>query len=238
MKRTCQGIASFCSCFHFNILAHMTEWFFSQNGRWWRMRERESRVCSKDLIKPHHGMSYCDSRDQDRGVCVCSVQLWIISTLFLLWPTCTGRRIWELCPHTSSGLSSFTCYHRESARSGAKGSPYGEPYVGFKLSISAGDNLGHERHLRCTFLLNVQWLHGAAWLDPPCGLFADWCSLMSNFHLPCSYPGDVYSWSLRKTPISTFFPSLRKSYQPLLLLLSMGCHGYSYQIVWLAHEFV
>lgn len=57
----------------------------------------------KDLIKLHHGMSYCDSRDQDRGVCVCSVQLWIISTLFLLWPTCIERWIWEYA-HMSAGL--------------------------------------------------------------------------------------------------------------------------------------
>lgn len=55
-----------------------------------------------------------------------------------------------MCPHESFFLSYL---HREAARGG---SPYGKPYVDFKLSISAGDNLGQKRHQRCLFPLNVQ----------------------------------------------------------------------------------
>lgn len=73
---------SFQMCFPFNKLIH--DWVISEPR--WQMTKDE-REWSKDLIKPHHGMSYCDSGDQNRGDCVCSVQLWIISTLFLLWPT-------------------------------------------------------------------------------------------------------------------------------------------------------
>lgn len=117
----------------------------------WQMMRDERGTRSKDLIKTRHGMSYCDSRDQDRGVCVCSLQLWIISTLFLLWPTCAERR---MCPHESLFLFYFHC---DSARGGLGGrSPYGKPYVNMKLSISAGDNQSHRRHPRCMFPPNVQ----------------------------------------------------------------------------------
>lgn len=149
-------------------------------------------------------MSYCDSRDQDRGVCVCSVQLWIISTLFLLWPTCTERRIWEYA-HMSARSFLLFYFHCEAAR-GA--SPYGKPYANFKLSVSAGDNLGHERHPRCTLPLNVRSIRSCTAESLPRCI----CRLLKVYKQ--FSPPSVFSswrrflWSPWKTPISTLLHSL------------------------------
>lgn len=153
-------------------------------------------------------MSCCDSRDQDSGVCVCSVQLWIISTLFLLWPTCSERRIWEYA-HMSAEFSSYLILTVRLP----EGSPYGEPYADFKLSISGGDNLEPRKHPGCTWLQN--WTADTrrqSWIPPPVLLRT--CRLLKVYKLffffffyhPSSYLHDVeFLWSPWKTPISIFF---------------------------------
>lgn len=159
----------------------MTEWFLSQDGRWWGMREERS-VYSKDLIKTHHGMSYSDSRDGERGVCVCLLQLWIISTLFLLWPTWSLQRGgWESEPTWTQVLfSSQGCL---------RASPYAKPYVNFKFAIPDRDNLGHGRISH--FPLNTQsvWKHTAQSL-----LTVKMFS--SSSHLLTSRPHDVDLYGL------------------------------------------
>lgn len=170
--------------------------------------ERERGVRSKDLIKTHHGMSYCDSRDQDRGVCVCSLQLWIISTLFLLWPTCTERRIWEYA-HMSAGLSGL--FSPWGCRRGwlvmvvvvvvvGGCSPYGKPYVNFNLSVSAGDN--HGPAAGCT-----HWTADAP--SPSCCAFTECWRFTSDPRLPSVFSSwRRFLWSPWMTPISTLLHSL------------------------------
>lgn len=100
--------------------------------------ENERGVCSKDLIKPHHRMSYCDFRDQDRAVCVCSVQLWIISTLFLLWPTCTESRSSEYA-HVSTQVFLPAVF---SGGASWRSSPQSQLWY-VKLSISVREQVAH-----------------------------------------------------------------------------------------------
>lgn len=192
----------------------------------------ERRMYSKDLIKTHHGMFYCDSREPGRGVCVCSLQLWIISTLFSLWPTCAERR---MCPRVPAPVLFSLCGCR-----GVEGSPYGKPDVNSKWSLSAGDNQGHKRHPRCMFPLTAQSLCRLHCSVPEqcCSAFGDRCRFKHTFHLPF-----VFSlWRIFLVPMEdsqqriTSFPL--KSIQSLLLLLTVGYHGYRSRMVWLVHEFV
>ncbi len=134
-------------------------------------------------------MSYCDSREQDRGVCVCSLQLWVISTLFLLWPTCSERRMWD-CAHMSAGSCLiFTMKLPEG----------GLLMVNLMLTLNCQTLLKtiriitgfhsvryHETCSRCE----------AALLNPACGVFADFGRFKSNFHLPSSSPCDVDFYGL------------------------------------------
>lgn len=137
----------------------------------WQMMKNERGVCSKDLIKPRHGMSCCDSREQDIAVCVCSLQLWIISTLFLLWPTCAERRIWE-------NAQVFHCA-LVSPRGRYRGSPHCKTHVDFKYSVS-GD-VSHTRHPRCiTATVNTRlhcWTPPAVHLQIVAGVRAIFTSL-------------------------------------------------------------
>ena len=135
-------------------------------------------------------MSYCDFRDQDGGGCVCSGQLWIISTLFLLWPTCTKRRIWKYA-NMSGGLSSVSL---------PEGSPSGKPYVNLKLSDSAGDNLSTQAvclqnvHVRCEAVLPVQ---------------LQTVEYLRGNSLPCVLSSwRRFLWSPWMAPISTLLHSL------------------------------
>lgn len=84
-------------------------------------------------------------------------------------------------------------------------SPYGKPYVNFTLSISAGDNLGHNRHPRCMFPLNEQSIWGCtAEALPRC-----FCRSLKQFSPPFVLSSwRRFLWSPRKTPISTLLHSL------------------------------
>lgn len=148
-------------------------------------------------------MSYCDSRDQDRGVCVCSLQLWIISTLFLLWPTCAERR---MCPHESLFLFYFHC---DSAGGGVGG---GLLMVNLMLTWNCRSLL---EIIRAIGDIHAVCFHGtcsrcdAALLNPSGGAFADCWRFTGNFHLPfVSSPWRRFFWSPWKTPISTLLHSL------------------------------
>lgn len=190
---------------------------------------RERRMYSKDLIKTRHGMFYCDSREPGRGVCVCSLQLWIISTLFSLWPTCAERR---MCPRVPAPVlfSLWGCR-------GLEGSPYGKPDVNSKWSLSAGDNQGHKRHPRFMFPLTVQPLCRLHCSVTAAVLLEIVEGLNTLFTSPSSFPCDVFFCSPWKTHQHiTSFPL--KSIQSLLLLLTVGYHGYRSRMVWLVHEFV
>lgn len=160
----------------------------------------ERRMYSKDLIKTHHGMFYCDSREPGRGVCVCSLQLWIISTLFSLWPTCAERR---MCPRVPAPVLFSLCGCR-----GVEGSPYGKPDVNSKWSLSAGDNQGHKRHPRCMFPLTVQSLCRLHCSVPAVVLLEIVAGLNTLFTSPSSFPCDVFFWSPWKTPNSVLLHSL------------------------------
>lgn len=146
-------------------------------------------------------MSYCDSREQDRGVCVCSVQLWIISTLFLLWPTCTERRIWEYA-HTSAGLSYCSiCTVRL---------PEGLLLMlNLMLTLNCQSLPEIIRDIRDIHAVCFHWAYGrceAALLNPSRGAFADCWRFTSNFHLPPSYPRDVDFYGLHgRLPSALYF---------------------------------
>ena len=154
-------------------------------------------------------MAYCDSRDQDTGVGVSSVQLWIISPLFLLWPTCSGR--W-LGPHKCRSY-----FLREAATGEAGwGSPYGDPYVIFKLSISDGDNLGRtrERDICAVYVFTKRSSGNEAELLICSHDACSHCwSLTSNFHLPWFQPGDVGLYGLHgRLPSALYFISFSNQF--------------------------
>lgn len=171
-------------------------------------------------------MSYWHSRDQGRGVCVCSLQLWIISTLFLLWPTCTERRT---CPHEPLFLSHF-----QSEAAGCMWwwwwwSPYGKPYVNFKSS--AGNDQGHGRHPPFGFPLNVQLMWSCAAEPPP-----QWLRRLLRVCRQISPPPLSYSlwrrffWSPWKAPIGSSLHSLWNRFSPFCSYSLCGCHGYHSQV--------
>ena len=118
-----------------------------------------------------------------------------------------------------------------------RGSPYGKPYVIFKLSTSAGDNLGQKRQRHSMFLLHVQLRSYTAQ-----SLLRCICRL-SKVDKQFSPPYVSSSWRrffmVSMEDSHQCFTSLPlKSIQSLLLLLSVGYHGYRSQMVWLVDEFV
>lgn len=153
-------------------------------------------------------MPHCDSRDQDWGDCVCSVQLWIISTLFLLWPTWGST-------HTSAGLfpgilSSYFPPHK-SAR--------GRVVVNLVLTeneLSLLEIIRDKGDIHPMFTTTEYTVEEEMELKrrlrrriPP---FADCCRFTSKFHLPSSYPRDVVLHSLHGwLPSSLYFISFEIS---------------------------
>lgn len=104
---------------------------------------------STALIKAHHGTSYRASQEQDRGVFVCLQQLGVISALILTyWHEAAGLRC--------VGVVFLMVNHV------------------FYFISSAGDYLGHKRHL--------------SWMFPP-SVIAEELQASSAFAL--SFPCDA-----------------------------------------------